>query len=143
MPTFLLKTEPSEYSFDSLVRDGRTVWSGISNNAALAHLRTARKGDQAFIYHTGDERAIVGVAAIMSDPYEDPANPGRTAAGTARFAVVDLRAGKRAPRTLTLEAMKGDRRFAVREFALLRQSRLSVMPVPEKIDSLIRGLTGL
>jgi predicted RNA-binding protein with PUA-like domain len=143
MPTFLLKTEPSEYSLDSLVRDGRTVWSGITNNAALAHLRTARKGDHAFIYHTGDERAIVGVAAIVSDPYEDPAKPGRTAAGTPKFAVVDLTAGKPARRPLTLETMKADRRFAVPDFALLRQSRLSVMPVPEKVEAVIRELTGL
>lgn len=143
MPTFLLKTEPSEYSFDSLVRDGRTVWSGISNNAALAHLRAARKGDQVLIYHTGDDRAIVGAAAIVSDPYEDPAKPGRTGAGTPKFVVVDIGAGKRAMRPLTLATIKSDRRFAVPGFELLRQSRLSVMPVPEEIDALIRALTGL
>ena len=72
MPTYLLKTEPGTYSFDDLIRDGTTAWSGVSNNAALIHLRTARPGDTAWIYHTGDEKAIVGLAEITSAPYPHP-----------------------------------------------------------------------
>jgi predicted RNA-binding protein with PUA-like domain len=62
MNYWLLKTEPSDYTFDDLVRDKKTVWDGVANNAALINIRNARKGDLAFIYHTGDERQIVGIA---------------------------------------------------------------------------------
>ena len=65
MATFLLKTEPSSYSYADLAREKRAVWDGITNNAALAHIRTMRKGDEVFIYHTGDEKAIVGLASVM------------------------------------------------------------------------------
>lgn len=142
-PTALiLKTEPSEYNFSGLVRDGRAVWDGITNNAALGFLRAARKGMPAFIYHTGDERAIVGEARVDSDPYEDPANPGLNARGLPKFAVVDLVPVRAAKAPLTLEAMRADRRFAVEGFELFRQGRLSVVPVPEKVERLIRTLLG-
>lgn len=141
MTTLLLKTEPADYSFDDLVHDKTTVWDGVTNNAALANLRRARKGHGAFIYHTGDERAIVGLARIAGDPYEDPARPGLNKAGEPKFAVVGIRAVKKAKSPLSLGAMKGDERFA--GFTLLRQPRLSVMPVPPEIDALIRELTGL
>jgi predicted RNA-binding protein with PUA-like domain len=141
MATFLFKTEPGEYSFQRLMSEKRAVWNGITNNAALAHLRSAGKGDQVFIYHTGDEKAIVGLAEIVSAPYEDPENPGRNAAGAPKFPVVDLRAVKHAKAPLTLAAIKADDRF--KDFALVRQSRLSVMPVPPELDRAIRKLTGL
>ena len=73
MKRFLLKTEPSEYSFDDLIRDTTTVWSGIRNATALIHLRTMKKGDEAFLYHTGNEKQIVVIVQIASDPYPDPA----------------------------------------------------------------------
>lgn len=69
---WLLKSDPDEYSFSDLVRDGRTVWEGVSNNLALKHLRNARRGDLALIYHTGNERAVVGTAEILTEPYADP-----------------------------------------------------------------------
>jgi predicted RNA-binding protein with PUA-like domain len=141
MPTFLLKTEPSEFSYARLAAEKRAVWDGITNNAALAHLRTARKGDEAFIYHTGDEKAIVGLAQITSDPYADPNHPGLNAAGAPRFAVVDLAPLRCAKTPMTLEAIKADRRFS--DFALVRQSRLSVMPVPANLAKIIRAHTGL
>jgi predicted RNA-binding protein with PUA-like domain len=141
MPTFLFKTEPGEYSFARLQTDKRAVWDGITNNAALGHLRTARKGDQAFIYHTGDEKAIVGLAEITGPAYEDPKNPGKNPAGLPKFAVVELRPLRPAKTPLTLAAIKADKRF--KEFALVKQSRLSVMPVPAEIERLIRELTGL
>lgn len=141
MATFLLKTEPSEFCYARLVTEKRAVWDGITNNAALAHLRTARKGDDAFIYHTGDEKAIVGLARIATDPYPDPNNPDLNAAGAPRFAVVDLAPLRSAKTPITLEEIKADKRFA--DFALVKQSRLSVMPVPERLAKLIRAHTGL
>lgn len=141
MSTFLFKTEPSDYSYDDLARDKTTPWTGVSNAAALKALRSARKGDEAFIYHTGDERAIVGLARIVSNPYEDPKRPGRAPDGHPKFPIVDLRAVKRAATPLTLAAIKADERFA--EFALVRQSRLSIMEVAPAIEKAIREATGL
>jgi predicted RNA-binding protein with PUA-like domain len=141
MATFLLKTEPGSYSYDDLTRDKGTVWDGVTNNTALIHLRAARKGDEAFIYHTGDEKQIVGLARIASDPYEDPANPGRNARGEPKRAVFDLKPLKKAPTPVTLAQLKADKRFA--DFDLIKQPRLSVMPVPEKLDKLLRQMAGL
>lgn len=141
MATLILKTEPGEYSFDDLVRDKRTAWSGISNPGALITLRSAKKGDEAFIYHTGAERAIVGLAKVLTAPVEDPNRAGTTPEGRPKFAIVDIAPVKRAKSPLTLEAMKSDPRFA--DFALLRQGRLSVVGVPPKIDAAIRSLCGL
>lgn len=141
MATFLLKTEPGEYPFSRLLADGGTTWDGITSPAALAHLRAARKGDSAFIYHTGDQRAIVGLAEFTSDPREDPAQPGRNAGGQPRFPVIDVAARRSAPAPLTLAQIRSDPRF--KDFALVRQPRLSVMPVPPELDRIIRRLTGL
>lgn len=141
MTTFLLKTEPGEFAFDDLVRDKSAVWEGVSNPAALKHLRAAAKGDEAFIYHTGDERQIVGLARVSRASYEDPARPGLTPDGEPKFAVVDLVPVRAAKTPLTLAAIKADARFSA--FELVRQSRLSVMPVPTALDKVIRSLTGL
>jgi predicted RNA-binding protein with PUA-like domain len=141
MATFLLKTEPSTYSYADLVREKRTVWSGVSNPAALKALRSMRKGDAAFIYHTGDEKAVVGLARVVSGAYEDPERPGTNTEGLPKFAVVDLEPVRAAKTALSLAEMKGDARF--KDFELLRLSRLSVMPVPGPIDKLIRKLTGI
>ncbi|MBK9188837.1 MAG: EVE domain-containing protein [Phycisphaerales bacterium] len=141
MPTHLFKTEPGTYSYADLARDKRTAWEGVTNNAALIHLRNCRKGDEVFIYHTGDEKAIVGLARVIESPYEDPAQPGLTPSGEPKFALVDLAPVRAAKTPLTLAAMKADRRFA--SFALVTHTRLSVMPVPPDIDALVRTLTGL
>lgn len=141
MAMFLFKTEPGEYSFSDLVRDKRAVWSGVTNGAALAALRTVRKGDEVLIYHTGDEKAIVGLARAASGPYEDPATPGTTSAGAPKFAVVDIGPVRAAKTPLTLAAIKADPRFA--GFALVKQSRLSVMAVPQPLERALRELTGL
>ncbi len=119
--SWLLKTEPSTYSFDDLVRDKRTTWDGVSNPVALGHLRTMRKGDQAFVYHTGAEKAIVGLARIAGDPRPDPK------LGDPRLVVVELEPVRALRKPVSLAAVKADRRFA--DFALVRISRLSVMPV--------------
>jgi predicted RNA-binding protein with PUA-like domain len=120
---WLLKTEPSDYSYPDLERDGRTVWDGVANNAALLFLRQVRRGDLCLVYHTGSERAVVGRARAISDPYPDPG------AGDPRLAVFDLEALTRFARPVSLDTMKRDPAFA--GFELLRQPRLSVLPVPE------------
>jgi predicted RNA-binding protein with PUA-like domain len=139
--TFLFKTEPGEFSFDELAKKKRATWDGVRNPAALINLRSVRKGDGILIYHTGDEKAIVGLAAAVSLPFEDPKQPGTNDRGEPKFAVVDIEASKRAKAPLTLAAMKADARFA--GFDLLRLPRLSVMPVTPAIDKVIRKLTGL
>lgn len=137
----LLKTEPGEYSFADLAADGATLWTGITSPAALAHLRKLRKADPLLIYHSGAERAIVGTAAVAGAPAEDPDNPGLTPAGEPKFAVVRIRAGKPLPAPVTLAALKADPRLA--GWALLRQSRLSVVPLPPDVEPIVLRLCKL
>ena len=123
MPGYwILKTEPSTYSFDRLVSERRAVWDGVSNALALKHIRSMAKGDHAFIYHSGDEKALIGLARIVSDPYPDPKSDDP------RLAVVDIEAGDRLAHPVTLATIKADPAFA--ELGLVRLSRLSVVPVP-------------
>jgi predicted RNA-binding protein with PUA-like domain len=121
MASWLVKTEPSTYSYDDLAREGRTRWDGVSNNLALIHLRAFSRGDRILIYHTGSEKAIVGMAEAASDPYPDPA------AGDPRLVAVDLVPRERLRAPVSLEAMKARKELAA--LPLLRNSRLSVMPV--------------
>lgn len=125
MSNWLLKTEPSDYSFTDLERDGGTTWDGINNNWALKNLRQLRKGDRALIYHTGNERAVVGEARIDSDPYPDPQTE------EARLVVVDVAPVRAWQRRVTLAEIKSDPAFA--DFDLVRFSRLSVVPVPARL----------
>lgn len=141
MATFLFKTEPVEYSFADLQRDGVTTWTGVKNPTALIHLRAARAGDEVLFYHTGDERAIVGLARVVKAAYEDPADRGLNDRGEPKAAVVDLQPVKPLLRPVTLAAVKADKRFA--DFALVRLSRLSVMHVPPDLDRLLRTLGGI
>lgn len=141
MATILLKTEPGEYSFDDLVRDGRATWDGVTNAAALIVLRGVREGDEALIYHTGDEKAIVGLAKVTRGAFEDPRNPGVNDKGEPKFAVVELRPVRAAPSPVTLAAIKADARF--KEFALVKQGRLSAMLVPPALDKALRAMAGL
>lgn len=141
MTTFLLKTEPSEYSFDDLMREKKTVWDGVTNPAARAAMRTARKGDEALIYHTGDERRIVGLAKITCDAYPDPDEPGTTAKGEMKAPLFEVRALKRAKAPVTLDQIKSDVRF--KGFRLLKEHRLSVVVVPQAMDAAIREMAGL
>lgn len=138
MATFLLKTEPNEYSFADLERDGTTTWTGITNPAALKALREARKGDEALIYHTGDEKAIVGLAKILTNAYPDPKKPGLTGAGETKFPVIDLKAVRRAKANVTLAAVKADKRFS--NFGLVKQTRLSAMIVPPDMAEALKKL---
>lgn len=121
---FLLKTEPGDYSFDDLERDGSTVWDGVGNYAALKFMRDARKGDQALIYHTGRERAAVGIARIASDAYPDP----QRADGDPKFVVFDIEPVERLEVPVPLAEVKDDPLFA--DSDLVRQARLSAMVLP-------------
>jgi len=121
MAYWLLKTEPGTYSYDDLERERKTVWNGVSNNLALKNIRSMSKGDLAFIYHTGDEKSIVGIAEIVSSSYPDPK------AKDPRLVVVDLQPKERLRKAVTLAEVKANRNFA--DFALVRIGRLSVMPV--------------
>jgi predicted RNA-binding protein with PUA-like domain len=141
MATFLFKTEPTEYSYEDLVREKKAVWSGVSNPVAVGNLRKCRKGDEVLIYHTGSVKAIVGLAKAVSDPYEDPKKPGLNDEGQPKFAVVDLSPVKAAPTPVTLAQVKGDERF--QDFPLVRIGRLSVMEVPLALDRILRKMAGL
>jgi predicted RNA-binding protein with PUA-like domain len=122
--TYLFKTEPGSYSYDDLVRDKRAVWDGVSNPVALRHLRSVSKGDTVLIYHTGDEKAVVGIAVATSDSYPDPK------LGDARRAVVDIAPKRRLERPVTLATVKAD--AVLKHTDLARQPRLSVMPLSEE-----------
>jgi len=142
MATFLLKTESSDFSYADLARRGPGPWDGVSNAQALEVVRGMRVGDEAFIYHTGGEKRIAGLAEVVRAPYPDPQRPGLTADGRVKFPVVDLRAVRPAGTAdATLAAIKADPRF--RDFALVRHSRLSVMAVPPALDGPLRRMAGL
>ena len=118
---WLFKEEPSHYSFDALVKEKKTVWSGVRNPLAQKHLRSVKKGDAIFYYHTGDEKSVVGIARAMGDAYADPKDK------SGKAAVVDIAPVKKLTRPVTLAEIKADPAF--KDFALVRISRLSVMPV--------------
>lgn len=141
MATWLLKTEPDDYSFGDLHRDGSTVWDGVRNPQARQFMREVAPGDSAFIYHTGGEKAIVGLARVTSAAYADPKEPGDTADGRIKAPVFDIEPVAWAARPVELARVKGDDRFA--EFGLVRQSRLGVMPVPAALAKVLRGWAGL
>ena len=119
---WIVKTEPSTYSYDDLAGQKTAVWDGVKNNLALKHLRQMKPGDRVLVYHTGDEKAVVGVAEVTSEAYPDPKHKDP------KLAVVDLRAVGRLPRPVPLAEIKKDRAFA--DLGLVRMGRLSVMPVP-------------
>src|SRR5260221_11229017 len=102
MARWLLKTEPNTYAWDQLVKDKRTVWDGVANATALKHIRTMKKGDVALIYHTGDERAAIGIAEVVSNPYPDPNE------GDEKLVVVDLKPKTQLKHHLTLYDIKAD-----------------------------------
>lgn len=135
MPQYwILKSEPSTYSFDQLEQDGRTVWDGISNAQALIHLRSMKPGDKALIYHSGAGKALVGQATIVSAAYADPK------ADDPKLVVVDVEAGRRLRREVTLAEIKADPAFA--QLALVRQPRLSVVPVTAEQWKRLNGMAG-
>jgi predicted RNA-binding protein with PUA-like domain len=120
---WLFKEEPTHYSYDELVKDKKTMWSGVKNPLAQKHLRSVRKGDRIFYYHTGDEKAVVGICKALGDAYADPGDK------SGKGSVVDVAPVQKLGRPVTLAEIKADSSF--RDFPLVRISRLSVMPVSD------------
>ena len=131
---WLFKEEPTHYSFDALVKDRRTVWSGVRNPLAQKHLRGIHKGDQVFYYHTGDEKSVVGIAKALGDAYPDPGDK------SGKASVVDVAPVKKLARPVTLAEIKANKAFA--DFPLVRISRLSVMPVTDAEWTRIEKMAG-
>jgi predicted RNA-binding protein with PUA-like domain len=129
---WLFKTEPSVYSFQQLQKDKKTMWDGVKNNLALKNLKDIKKGDEIFIYHTGDEKAAVGIARALGGAYPDPSqkNP--------RMLVVDIEAVKPLPRPVTLAEVKANKKLA--NFDLVRLSRLSIMKVSDEQWDTMEGM---
>ena len=130
MTNWILKTEPSAYSFDDLVRAGRATWDGVTNPVALKNIKAMKSGDAVLIYHTGNERAVVGHAEVVSAPYPDPKD--------AKLTVVDLKPGKRLPHPVTLAQIRAE--AALKDLALVRMPRLSVVPADERQWKALLGL---
>ncbi len=131
---FLFKEEPTHYAYDDLVRDGKTSWTGVKNPLAQKHLRSVKKGDRIFFYHTGDEKSVVGIAKAAGDAYPDPKDKD------GKLYAVDVVPVKKLARPVTLAEIKAAPVF--KDFALVRISRLSVMPVSDKEWAAIEKLAG-
>lgn len=132
MAYWLAKTEPDSYSYSDLQRLGRDRWNGVKNFTALKHIKNMRPGDLLFIYHTGKEKAIVGVAEVVSSPYPDPNETDH------RFVVADVEPRYTLDRPVTLKEIKAA--VAFQQWELVRQSRLSVMPVSQEHWQLIHSM---
>ena len=132
--SFLFKEEPTHYSFDDLKRDGKTSWTGVKNPLAQKHLRSVKKGDAIFYYHTGDEKSVVGIAKAAGDAYPDPKDK------SGKLFAVDVVPVKKLARPVTLSEIKAKSFF--KDFPLVRISRLSVMPVSDKEWAEIEKMAG-
>ena len=135
MACWLVKSEPGAWSWDDQVRDKTTSWTGVRNHQAAINLKAMKKGEQAFFYHSVDEKRIVGVVEVVKEAYPDATDP------TGRFVTVDLKAVEPVPNPVTLADIKADPRMG--DFALVRQSRLSVVPVTDEQWTIIAGMGGL
>jgi predicted RNA-binding protein with PUA-like domain len=131
---WLVKEEPTHYSFDNLVSDRQTAWTGVRNPLAQKHLQSMKKGDRIFFYHTGDVKAVVGIAKAASAPYAESGDK------TGKLYAIDLVPVKKLKSPVTLAAVKADKAFA--SFPLVRMSRLSVMPVTDEEWNRIEGMAG-
>jgi predicted RNA-binding protein with PUA-like domain len=133
--TWILKTEPSEYSFADLVKEGWAVWSGIANPTALKHLREVKKGDDLIVYHTGNEKRCVGLAKARTGPYPDPA------LGDEKRVVIDVTAGKPLKAPVTLAQFRADAMLSKTD--LVRLGRLSVVPLSDAQFARVKKLAGM
>jgi predicted RNA-binding protein with PUA-like domain len=135
MAQWLVKEEPENYAYDQLEKDGKTVWAGVRNPLAQKHLRAIQRGDRIFYYHTGKQKAVVGIAKAASNAYPDPSD------SSGKLSVVDVVPDKKLKRPVTLAEIKADKAFA--GFPLVRMSRLSVMPVTDtewaRVEALSRS----
>ncbi len=133
MNHWLVKSEPEAFSWDQQLRNGVEPWTGVRNHAARRNLQAMRKGDLAFFYHSNTGREIVGVVEVAREAYPDPTAP------SGDWVCVDMKAVRPLPRPVPLARIKADPRFS--EFALVRQPRLSVMPVSEDQWRILCGLS--
>ena len=131
---WILKSDAASYGFDQLLQDGRTTWDGVSNPVALRHIRSMAPGDPVLIYHSGEGKELVGLARVASAPYQDPRREDP------KLSVVDIEADRPLPRRVTLAKIKADSAFA--DLPLVRQPRLSVIPVPEAQWNRLLSLAG-
>ncbi len=134
MAYWLVKSEPSVYSWDDLVKETQTCWSGVRNYAARLHLRGMKKGDEVFFYHSNDGTAIVGIALVAKEHYQDPSTDDD------RWVAVDLKPKKKLKTPVSLETIKKDKRLA--DMALVRIGRLSVQPVTGAEWKLVMEMAG-
>jgi predicted RNA-binding protein with PUA-like domain len=134
MPYWLVKSEPSAYSWDQLQKDKQTVWSGVRNYAARIHLRAMKKGDEVFFYHSNEGTEIVGIAKVSKEAYQDPTTDDDA------WVAVDLKPIRRLMNRVSLSQIKADKRLA--DMALVRLGRLSVQPVTEKEWATVLALAG-
>jgi predicted RNA-binding protein with PUA-like domain len=132
---WILKTDSDVYPYDQLERERQAVWDGVSNPVALKHMRSMAPGDPLLIYHSGATKEIVGLARVSRAAYPDPKG------SDPKLVVVDIEVDRRLPRTVSLAAIKADAAFA--ELALVRQPRLSVIPVPEPQWKKLLSMAGM
>ncbi len=133
MAMWLLKTEPDVYSYDDLERDGQTMWDGVTQNQALQNLRKTQSGDVALIYHTSDQRAIIGIADVIRGFYVDPEEENT------KLAVCDVRAKSRLTHPVTLAQIKANP--LLQDWDLVRLARLSVVPVADEQWQIVRAMS--
>ena len=134
MAYWLVKSEPSTYSWDDLVKEKQTCWSGVRNYAARLHLRNMKKGDEALFYHSNEGTEIVGIAKVVKEFYQDPTTEDD------RWVAVDIKPYKKLKSPVSLATIKKDKRLS--EMALVRLGRLSVQPVTDKEWSIVMELAG-
>jgi predicted RNA-binding protein with PUA-like domain len=132
---WILKTDSDVYPYDQLERERRAVWDGVSNPVALKHFRSMVPGDPLLIYHSGKTKELVGLARVTSQPYQDPKQKDP------KLVVVEIEVDRRLPKTVSLTAIKADPAFA--DLAVVRQPRLSVIPVPEGQWKKLLAMAGL
>lgn len=133
MAYWLVKSEPSTYSFDQLIKDKQTTWDGVRNYAARNHLKSMKKGDEVLFYHSNEGLEIVGIAKVGKEAYPDPTTEGA-------WVVVDLKPHKRLKKPVPLTQIKADKRLS--DMALVRLGRLSVQPVTDTEWKVIMELAG-
>jgi predicted RNA-binding protein with PUA-like domain len=124
MNYFLVKTEPEEYSFEKLLSEGKVTWDGVRNYQARNNLKLMKKGDQVLVYHSVSSKEIVGISEVIKEHYQDPTDK------TGAWVVVDLKPVRKLKTPITLEMIKEEKKLA--ELPLIKQSRLSVMPISKE-----------
>jgi predicted RNA-binding protein with PUA-like domain len=134
MAYWLVKSEPSVYSWDQLHKDKQTVWSGVRNYAARLHLRNMKKGDEVFYYHSNEGTEIVGIAKVVKEHYQDPTTEDD------KWVAVDIKAYKKLKKPVSLDQIKKEKKLAA--MALVRIGRLSVQPVTDEEWALVMAMGG-